>query len=72
MSIKSIMSTPVVTVKRDDNLGVVREIFINTKFHHLLVVENNKLYGVISDRDLLKVRPVKTLNIATSSISYWF
>jgi acetoin utilization protein AcuB len=33
---------------------VVKQIFENAKFHHLLVVENGKLYGVISDRDLLK------------------
>ena len=39
----------------DDSLGVVKEIFDNTSFHHLLVVEREKLYGVLSDRDLLKV-----------------
>jgi acetoin utilization protein AcuB len=48
------MSTPVVTVTLDDSLSVVNEIFSNTKFHHLIVVENNKLFGVVSDRDLLK------------------
>ena len=35
-------------------LGVAKEIFGNVRFHHLLVVENNKLFGVLSDRDLLK------------------
>ena len=34
--------------------GVVKEIFDHAKFHHLLVVEEGKLFGVISDRDLLK------------------
>ncbi len=48
------MTAPVVTVEMDDTLEIVREIFSNTKFHHLLVVENNKLYGIISDRDLLR------------------
>ncbi len=48
------MSSPVVTVDMDDNLKTIREIFASTKFHHLLVVEDDKLYGVISDRDLLK------------------
>jgi len=38
----------------DDPLSTVKEIFDNTKFHHLLVVEGSKLYGIISDRDLLK------------------
>jgi acetoin utilization protein AcuB len=54
MLIERIMTTPVVTVTLDDTLRVVKHIFENAKFHHLLVVENGKLYGVISDRDLLK------------------
>ncbi len=54
MSVKSIMTTPVVTVEMDDSLSVVKDIFENAHFHHLLVVENNKLFGVLSDRDLLR------------------
>lgn len=54
LNIESIMSTSVVTVKLDDNLGKVRDIFSKAKFHHLLVVEKEKLFGVLSDRDLLK------------------
>jgi acetoin utilization protein AcuB len=54
MSIKQIMSKNVVTVEMDDSLRMVKEIFNNTRFHHLLVVESGKLFGVISDRDLLK------------------
>lgn len=48
------MSAPVVSVEMDDSLKVVKEIFDNTRFHHLLVIESDKLIGVISDRDLLK------------------
>ena len=54
MNIKSLMSTNVVTVKMDDSLSTVKDIFDNTNFHHLLVVEGPKLFGIISDRDLLK------------------
>ncbi|WP_133011537.1 CBS domain-containing protein [Marinomonas flavescens] len=55
MSVKAIMSSPVTTIGLDDKLAVVNDMFSNTKFHHLLVVENGKLLGVVSDRDLLKV-----------------
>lgn len=48
------MSSPVVTVEMDDSLAILKEIFEHTHFHHLLVVENNKLQGVISDRDFFK------------------
>jgi acetoin utilization protein AcuB len=54
MLVEKIMTKPVVTVTLDDTLRVVKHIFANAKFHHLLVVEEGKLYGVISDRDLLK------------------
>ncbi|HNF09530.1 MAG TPA: CBS domain-containing protein [Pseudomonadales bacterium] len=54
MKVSTIMSSPVVTVHLDDRLSAVREIFSRTRFHHLIVVEHGKLFGVVSDRDLLK------------------
>ena len=54
MAISSIMTTPVVTVGPDETLLAIKEIFDTLKFHHLLVVDQNRLFGVISDRDLLK------------------
>ena len=54
MQISQIMSTKPVSVSLDDHLDVVKDIFDNAKFHHILVVDEGKLFGVISDRDLLK------------------
>lgn len=54
MNVEKIMSKRIVTVEMDDSLKTVKEIFDNVHFHHLLVVESGKLFGVISDRDLLK------------------
>ncbi len=48
------MSATVVSVEMDDSLAEVKRIFDNAHFHHLVVIANNKLVGVISDRDLLK------------------
>ncbi len=53
MNVASIMSRKVVTVEMDDPLWTISEIFENVKFHHILVLENQKLAGVISDRDFL-------------------
>ena len=54
MNITELMTSPVVTVGMDDPISKIKSIFEETHFHHLLVVEDNKLVGVISDRDLLK------------------
>ena len=54
MSIAKIMSTRVVSVHMDDSLQSLRELFAATGFHYLVVVHDNKLQGIISDRDLMK------------------
>jgi acetoin utilization protein AcuB len=48
------MSTRVVSVHMDDSLQSLRELFAATGFHHLVVVNDNVLKGIISDRDLMK------------------
>ena len=53
-TVDKIMSRRVVSVHMDDSLKKVRETFEHVRFHHLLVMENGRLAGVISDRDLLK------------------
>lgn len=54
MNVGQIMSGHPVAVGLDDNLGMVKDIFDNANFHHLLVIEEGKLFGIISDRDLLR------------------
>ncbi len=54
MKVEKIMSKRLITVEMDDKLKVVKVIFDNANIHHLLVVEADKLFGVISDRDMLK------------------
>lgn len=54
MKVEAVMKTRVATVTLDDSLQVVREIFDQAPFRHLLVVDDDgRLAGVISDRDLL-------------------
>ena len=54
MSLDKIMTTNIVKIKIDDTLSEVRNIFSLVTFHHILVVDNDKLVGVISDRDYFK------------------
>ena len=54
MKISKLMSKNIVIVEMDAPLSKVKGIFEQTEFHHLIVVEDGKMFGVISDRDLLK------------------
>lgn len=54
MAISKIMKSQVVAVDMDHTIRRVSELFASNEFHHLLVLEDNKLVGIISDRDLFK------------------
>jgi acetoin utilization protein AcuB len=54
MNVGDIMTRHVVTVTPDDTLRHVREVFESCRFHHLVVVEQGRVVGILSDRDLLK------------------
>lgn len=54
MKVVEVMTSRVVTVDMDDRIPVLQNILSQAGFHHLLVVEEGKLQGVISDRDLLR------------------
>jgi acetoin utilization protein AcuB len=54
MIVADVMTRNVVTVGMDDSLEKINRIFEKHKFHHVLVMEDKKLVGIISDRDMLK------------------
>ncbi len=54
MKLNSIMTKEVVTIDMDTSLSTICGIFDEKHFHHLLVVDNDELRGIISDRDILK------------------
>jgi acetoin utilization protein AcuB len=54
VSVESIMTTDVFKVRMDDTIGTIREILGHAKFHHLLVIDDHKLVGILSDRDILR------------------
>lgn len=63
MKVSKLMSTRMVSVSMEVPLSQVLKLFEQHRFHHLLVVDELKLVGVISDRDVLK-----TMNANTGSI----
>lgn len=53
-TVASIMTRHVITVTMDNTLKVVRKLFDLHRVHHLPVLENGKLVGMVSDRDMLR------------------
>lgn len=50
--IKNLMTTDVVTIRPNDLMMVVKEIFETNSFHHIPVVgEKEQLVGIISRHD---------------------
>ena len=54
MKVTSLMIAKPVTVSMDVTLSEIRDLFEHVSFHHLLVEENGRLVGIISDRDMLR------------------
>ncbi|HEY7774020.1 MAG TPA: CBS domain-containing protein [Marinagarivorans sp.] len=54
MYVANIMTRAVHTVAPDDCLSTLNDIFVRVSYRHLLVKDDNRLVGVISDRDALK------------------
>ena len=54
MNVGSLMTEKVFRVTPEDSLATIREILQKVNFHHLLVVADEKLVGIVSDRDILK------------------
>ena len=66
MNITEIMSSPVKSVTLDDFLKEVKEIFDNNDIRHLIVIEEGELFGIVSERDLLKnISPYLNSNVYT-------
>lgn len=54
MSISQIMSKQLVTLDIDDDLHKAKLLFEQHNIHHILVLNNKALAGVVTDRDLYK------------------
>jgi acetoin utilization protein AcuB len=54
MAISQIMRRNLVTLDMDDTLADAKGLFDHHDMHHILITDNGKLTGVITDRDLLQ------------------
>ena len=54
MTIEDVMTKEVITVDMDTSLKKIHNIFNDKNLHHVIVLENEKIIGIISDRDMFK------------------
>lgn len=54
MALADVMSTKLITLQMDDDLSKVKQIFDQHNIHHILILDDNELAGIITDRDLHK------------------
>lgn len=53
--LSTIMTRKVVTVSPSDKLTAVKNILFDQRFHHIPVVKNEKLVGIITSYDIMKL-----------------
>ncbi len=53
MNVAEVMTVKVITAAMDDTLGGIKKILELKRIHHIPIVENDRLMGIVSDRDLL-------------------
>ena len=56
MQVKELMATDVVTVERNDDLRLVDDTMAECQVRHIPVLENGRLAGLVTQRDLFKAR----------------
>ncbi len=69
-TVEQIMTRDLVTVTMDTPLGIVQNAFDRHRFHHVVVVEDTKAVGVISDRDLLRTISPFVGKLAERKVDY--
>ncbi|MFT6899873.1 MAG: acetoin utilization protein AcuB [Colwellia sp.] len=54
MSLSKVMSKNLITLEIDDNLSKAKAIFDQHNIHHILIICDKQLVGIVTDRDLYK------------------
>jgi CBS domain-containing protein len=67
--VRDIMMSSPVTLKSDDTLDLASDIISLGRFRHVPVVENGKLIGIISERDLMGAAAVRIFGLKQKSKS---
>ena len=72
MKVKDLMQTDIATLRTNDTLDVAEDIMGMGRFRHLPVVQaNNRLVGIVSQRDLLRASVSSFLRESAHKQQQW-
>lgn len=54
VKVREIMSSPLITVEADTPIGVATETMVDKRIRRLLVTEDEKIIGIVTQKDLLR------------------
>ncbi len=54
VKVREIMSSPLITIDADTPIGVATETMIDKKIRRLLVTEDEKIIGIVTQKDLMR------------------
>lgn len=69
--ISNIMSTRLITVLEDDAVSKIHDIFTHNQIHHVLVTDKNeKLTGIVSKQDLMRLAVAMNPDVSEKDEKY--
>jgi CBS domain-containing protein len=71
MNVRDLMQTEVTTLKAAEDLGLAGDIMEIGQIRHLPVMTDNKLVGIVSQRDLLRAAVSSVLRMRRSTERSW-
>ena len=68
MQVKSAMTIKVITADREQLLPEAFSVLQEYRFHHLPVVDDKKIIGIVSDRDILRISSFEGGQVVVPSV----
>jgi acetoin utilization protein AcuB len=70
LRVADIMSAEPVTITPDESVHAARALMQQRQIRHLPVLENNRLVGIVSDRDIQRVLPSPATSLAVWEVHH--
>jgi acetoin utilization protein AcuB len=70
MTVRDLMTTALVTVPPDTTVVDARRTMLDRRIRHLLVVEDDRLAGIVTDRDIRLNLPSPATSLSVWEVNY--